>query len=156
MTDAPQSPPEFPCLSSAHAAMVIRQCADITMQVSDHYIVEDLHIAPEINASAIAHWVGKPLSDIVCDDSQSKLGLVVGDNCASLASEGRWHEMNFKTASGRSLPLQVKFFRKVLDDDHAHLLCARDLSAVGDATERFQRELTNYERRTSRTGPRRR
>ncbi|MEM6374686.1 MAG: hypothetical protein AAF686_00510 [Pseudomonadota bacterium] len=145
----------FPNLSTVHAALIVKHCADITLQISETYIVEDVHIAPDLREEAFDQWIGRDLKDIVCTDSQSKLGFVVGDNCASDTSEGRWHEMNFKApGAGETIPLHVKFFRMVLDDRHAHLLCARDLRPLGEAQERFQRELSDYVRRTTSDEPR--
>lgn len=139
----------FAGLSSVHAALIVKHCADITLQVSDSYVIEDVHISPGMPDESFRDWIGQELKDIVCTDSQSKLGFVVGDNCASDTSEGRWHEMNFNGPRGDPLPLHVKFFRLVVDDRQAHLLCARDLRPLGRAQERFQRELNDYVRRSA-------
>lgn len=153
MTDKASDPDPFPSLSSAHAALIVKHCADITLEISDSYIVEEVFIAPSLPPESFEVWIGQDLKDIVCTDSQSKLGFVVGDNCASDTSEGRWHEMNFNAPSGDPIPLQVKFFRLVVDDRQAHLLCARDLRPLGQAQARFQRELSDYVRRTAAPDP---
>ncbi|MEM6482303.1 MAG: hypothetical protein AAF922_19265 [Pseudomonadota bacterium] len=146
-------PEQFSGLSSVHAALIVKHCSDITLQVSETYVVEDVHVAPGVADASFGVWIGQDLKDIVCADSQSKLGFVVGDNCASDDSEGRWHEMNFNAPHGDPIPLQVKFFRLVVDDRQAHLLCARDLRPLGKAQARFQRELTDYVRRTASDDP---
>jgi len=153
MSERIRNPDQSPSLSAVHAALIVKHCADITLQISDSYIVEDVHIAPDLPSEAFEVWIGQDLKDIVCDDSQSKLGFVVGDNCASDTSEGRWHEMNFHAPNGDPIPLQVKFFRLVVDNRQAHLLCARDLRPLGQAQARFQRELTDYVRRTASNDP---
>ncbi|MEM6578804.1 MAG: hypothetical protein AAF678_09955 [Pseudomonadota bacterium] len=144
---------EFPCLSSVHAAMIVKHCADITLQISDDYVIKDVYAAPGLHEDAFRDWIGQDLKDIVCADSQSKIGFVVGDNCASDTSEGRWHEMNFNAPKGGAIPLHVKFFRLVVDNRQAHLLCARDLRPLGQAQARFQRELSDYVSRTASTDP---
>lgn len=153
MSENVNDPDQFRGLSSVHASLIVKHCADITLQVSETYVVEDVYVAPGIEDAAFKAWIGQDLKDILCTDSQSKLGFVVGDNCASDTSEGRWHEMNFNTPQGDPIPLQVKFFRLVLDDRHSHLLCARDLRPLGRAQARFQRELKDYVRRTASDDP---
>lgn len=146
--DTPDHTP-FPSLSSVHAALIVKHCADLTLQISESYVVENVYVAPGVVNDAFEVWTGQDLKDIICNDSLAKLGLVVGDNCASETSEGLWHEMNFKSARTRSIPLNVKFFRRVVKGTDAHLLCARDLRPMSRAQKRFQRELTDYARRTT-------
>lgn len=153
MTERIKSSDRSPSLSKLHASLIVKHCSDITLQVSDHYVVEDVHIAPGIEDVAFETWIGQDLKDIICTDSQSKLGFLVGDNCASDTSEGLWHEMNFNAPHGDPIPLQVKFFRLVVNNRQAHLLCARDLRPLGRAQERFQRELSDYVRRTTSDDP---
>lgn len=138
----------LPALSSAHASTVIRECADVTLIVTQGYRIEAGFVSGSIDPNEVADWPGQSLSSIVCEDSQAKIGYLIETDCASEHPQARWRHLNFQLSDGSVLPLNVKFFRAVVSGSGMHLICGRDMRPIEQTQQRFQREIIAIERRT--------
>ena len=130
---------EFPTLSAVQVQLLLGQCADLTLLLSDDFTVVDILGSPEIDGKLFQHWIGQKLENLVSEDSKEKLSLLVEDNAARQTNETRWRHLNFIFNGKPDLPLLLKFFGFEGDGAYHHLICARDLRPMFTIQQRVQR-----------------
>lgn len=133
-------------LTLPQSALVIRQCSDLTLNLSDDGRILGLHMTSQLDPAAVSNWIGQRLEDLVLSESAGKLPLLLSDNAAQAGSDGRWRHLNLRTGPGESLPLLLKFFRFVNEGQAKHLVLARDLGPMVSVERQYATEQLRLER----------
>ena len=134
---------EFPSFSAERAKIVLQQCADLTIELSQDMDVVSVMGSREVDPTVSNGWIGKSLLELVAPDSRPKLDLLLADNSAYTNGEARWRHLNLQVDGQPNLPLLLKFFRFVNEGTAFQMICARDLRPMVSVQRRFQQEQLN-------------
>lgn len=131
----------FPNVSANDAAVLVVECADITLELSDDWVVRGVHCPSGLASEQFEPWAGQALKEIVSSDSLPKLPLLFGDNSARADSERRWRHLNLTTDTGAVVPFLLKYFMFEGVIGPVHVVCGRDLRPIVDMQNQLQNEL---------------
>ncbi|MEM1130652.1 MAG: hypothetical protein AAGH83_09035 [Pseudomonadota bacterium] len=145
MFEGKRAPAPFPSLQANDAAVVVVECADLTLELTTAGRVESVHLSSSIETEQVGDWVGKPLADLVAPDSAVKLDRLLADNSAGSDSERRWRHLNLTTRTGDTIPLLLKYFEFEGASGAVRLVCARDLRPLEAMQGQLQSELIALE-----------
>ena len=131
----------FPNVSASDAAVLVVECADITLELSIDRVVRGIHCPSGLASEKFEPWAGQALEEIVSSDSLPKVPLLLADNSARADSERRWRHMNLRTTSGAIMPFLMKYFMFEGMIGPVHVVCGRDLRPIVDMQNQLQNEL---------------
>ncbi|MEM9277652.1 MAG: helix-turn-helix domain-containing protein [Pseudomonadota bacterium] len=152
MHDQTDNTVDFPTLSAIQLQVLLGQCADLTILLSNNLTVTDVLGSPDFDGEILQNWKGQRLETLVARDSLGKLAPLLEDNAATKTNETRWRHLNFVVEGTSDLPLLTKFFRFANEGTAHHLICARNLGPSLDIQQRFMRlEATMLKQNHSKT-----
>ena len=134
---------EFSSFSAERTKIVLQQCADLIIKLSQDMEVVSVLGSREVDPAVSHGWIGKTISQLVAPDSRKKLDLLLADNSAFTNGEARWRHLNLQVDGQPNLPLLLKFFRFVNEGTAFQMICARDLRPMVSVQRRFQQEQLN-------------
>ena len=108
---------------------------DLTLVVDDGGRLRDFACAlDDLAPEEFAHWVGKPVLDVVTQDTRHKVQDLLDEGARPGSTPGRRRQVNALLASGRELPLLLSVARLPTG---LRALCARDLRATAALQQRL-------------------
>jgi transcriptional regulator PpsR len=108
---------------------------DLTLVVDDEGRLLDFACAlDDLALEECAHWVGKPVLDVVTHDTRHKVQDLLDEGARPGSTPGRRRQVNALLASGRELPLLLSVARLPTG---LRALCARDLRATAALQQRL-------------------
>lgn len=128
----------MPSLSSGQVETLLFHSADIVLTLAQDDTVVDVLPSVLVDPRLLVGWIGKPITDIVANDSLLKLPMLFADDASDRQRETRWRHLNFQIDGGDSLPLLVKYFRFKGANDPVRLVVARDLRPIHEIQRQFQ------------------
>jgi DNA-binding protein Fis len=128
----------MPSLSSGQVETLLFHSADIVLTLADDDTVIDVLPSVMVDPRMLIGWIGKPIFEIIADDSLPKLPMLFADDASDRLREARWRHLNFEIEGGDGLPLLVKYFQFKGANDPVRLIVARDLRPVHEIQRQFQ------------------
>jgi hypothetical protein len=128
----------LPALDPVQAETMLFHAADFVFSLSADQQVLAAHAALEPDILTVAHWIGRPLHEVVSADSRGKIARLLANDAADAAADARWRHINFDAPDGGCIPLLVKFLGLDGQDRAMRLLIARDLRPMGQMQRQFQ------------------
>ncbi len=123
-------------LDARTAATLVATASDIALVLDRDGVIRDLafqqaDLSQELQGSEA--WFGRPWSDTVSPDSQSKVGKLLREAEANVASG--WRQLTHQTAQGRGVPILYAAVK--LGDGERIVALGRDLRAVSALQQRL-------------------
>jgi hypothetical protein len=128
----------MPSLSSGQVETLLFHSADIVLTLAPDDTVIDVLPSVMVDPRLLVGWIGKPITDIVADDSLLKVPMLFADDASEKQREARWRHLNFQIEGSDGLPLLVKYFQFKGANDPVRLIVARDLRPVHEIQRQFQ------------------
>lgn len=135
----------LPALDPLQAETMLFHTADFVFSLSADHQILAAHSALEPDILTLAHWIGRPLHEVVSADSQGKIARLLANDAADPAADARWRHINFDAPDGGCIPLLVKFLGLDTHGRAVRLLIARDLRPMGQMQRQFQSMLHQME-----------
>ena len=120
-------------LDAETVAGLIVASADIALVLDRRGIIRDLAIPnPDLQSELAADWLGKPLAEVVTEDSRPKIQMLVADVAAG---QVRARQVNHPLPDGRTVP--IVYTLSPLNDEGRCIAQGRDLRAVAALQQRL-------------------
>jgi transcriptional regulator PpsR len=135
-------------LSAETVAGVVAAAADIALVLDRRGIVRDLAISSEDLAAEVGEeWMGRPLLDLVTQDSRSKVDRLL-EAATDSTKFGAGRQINHPLSGGRTLPVQYHIHP--LGEEGRMLALGRDLRSLAEMQQQLVAVEQSLERDYSR------